>query len=55
MKIVTIKALENYKESKELCWVEFNNIPSSSKTDGVAREILQACPNLVLKVLQAEE
>jgi hypothetical protein len=40
MKIVTLKALENYKDGKELCWIEFLNIPSSSQTDAVAREIL---------------
>mmetsp|Transcript_30385 Transcript_30385/g.37401 ORF Transcript_30385/g.37401 Transcript_30385/m.37401 type:complete len:87 (+) Transcript_30385:360-620(+) len=55
MKIVAQKVLQNYKDGKEMRMIEFININGSSKPDAIAREILQTNPNLVLKVLQAEE
>ena len=55
MKLVTMKALSNYRAGRELTQVEFISIPSSSTFDEIAREILQANPNLTLRILQAEE
>ena len=55
MKIVTVKVLANYKEGKEMRMIEFMNVHGSTKTDKIAKEILQSNPNLVLEVLQTEE
>ena len=55
MRIVAQRVLQNYKDGKEMRMQEFININGSNKPDGIARELLQTNPNLVLQVLQTEE
>jgi len=55
MRIVTQKLLKRFHKGKELSQIEFLNVNRSSASDEIAREILQADPNLVLKVLQVDE
>ena len=55
MRIVAQRVLQNYKDGKEMRMQEFINVNGSSKPDGIARELLQTNPNLVLQVLQTEE
>ena len=40
MKMVTMKSLENYRDGKELKFIEFLSIARSKQTDETAREIL---------------
>lgn len=55
MKIVATKCIQNFEKGLELKMVDFTTIPRKEWSDTIAREILQANPHLVLRVLQAEE